>query len=200
MIRDRKTGKSRGFGFLCYENQMSTDLAVDNFNGTKVIGRIIRVDHVNNYRPPKDHDDADEISKLLREKGCLNFDLNEIRNSNSSGESREKSGQVEHKKSSPPSGVRVKEENEDKKRERVRSQSSDSSGGDERRRNHRHHNKHKKRPSRSRSNERTAKKSTNRNSDNNSERREQRYDHRDRAYQRSERDRSRDRNNDRYRR
>ncbi len=84
LIRDRKTGKSRGFGFLCYENQMSTDLAVDNFNGTKIIGRVIRVDHVGNYRPPKDHDDADEISKILREKGCLNFDLSEITKSNNS--------------------------------------------------------------------------------------------------------------------
>lgn len=36
LIRDKKTGKSKGFGFICYENQMSTDLAVDNFNGTKV--------------------------------------------------------------------------------------------------------------------------------------------------------------------
>lgn len=36
LIRDRKTGKSKGFGFVCYENQKSTDLAVDNFNGTKV--------------------------------------------------------------------------------------------------------------------------------------------------------------------
>jgi RNA-binding motif X-linked protein 2 len=94
LIRDRKTGKSRGFGFLCYENQMSTDLAVDNFNGTKIIGRVIRVDHVNNYRPPKDHEDADEISKILREKGCLNFDLSEISSSNKStkAESGEKRG------------------------------------------------------------------------------------------------------------
>ena len=36
MIRDKKTGKSKGFGFICYENQLSTDLAVDNFNGTQV--------------------------------------------------------------------------------------------------------------------------------------------------------------------
>jgi len=34
LIRDRETGKSRGFAFLAYEDQRSTDLAVDNFNGT----------------------------------------------------------------------------------------------------------------------------------------------------------------------
>lgn len=91
LIRDKKTGKSKGFGFICYENQLSTDLAVDNFNGTqvdflkthqsecflfivfnkkKVIGRTIKVDHAGNYKPPKDHDDTDEVTKFLREEGC----------------------------------------------------------------------------------------------------------------------------------
>ncbi|RNA36847.1 RNA-binding motif X-linked 2 [Brachionus plicatilis] len=70
LIRDRKTGKSKGFGFVCYENQKSTDLAVDNFNGTKILGRIIKVDHAGNYKPPKEYEDADEITKFLRESGC----------------------------------------------------------------------------------------------------------------------------------
>lgn len=70
LIRDKKTGKSKGFGFICYENQLSTDLAVDNFNGTQIIGRTIKVDHAGNYRPPKDHDDADEVTKFLRDEGC----------------------------------------------------------------------------------------------------------------------------------
>lgn len=35
-MRDKKTGKSKGFCFLCYEDQRSTVLAVDNFNGIKV--------------------------------------------------------------------------------------------------------------------------------------------------------------------
>lgn len=36
MVRDKKSGKSKGFAFLCYEDQRSTILAVDNFNGAKV--------------------------------------------------------------------------------------------------------------------------------------------------------------------
>lgn len=36
MVRDKATGKTRGFAFLCYEDQRSTVLAVDNFNGMKV--------------------------------------------------------------------------------------------------------------------------------------------------------------------
>lgn len=36
LVRDKKTGKSKGFAFLCYEDQRSTILAVDNFNGIRV--------------------------------------------------------------------------------------------------------------------------------------------------------------------
>ncbi|XP_051486528.1 RNA-binding motif protein, X-linked 2, partial [Apus apus] len=70
LVRDKKTGKSKGFCFLCYEDQRSTVLAVDNFNGIKIKGRTIRVDHVANYRPPKDSDDLDDVTKALHEKGC----------------------------------------------------------------------------------------------------------------------------------
>ncbi|XP_026051457.1 RNA-binding motif protein, X-linked 2 [Carassius auratus] len=70
LVRDKKTGKSKGFCFLCYEDQRSTILAVDNFNGIKIKGRTIRVDHVANYRPPKDNEDIDDVTKRLREEGC----------------------------------------------------------------------------------------------------------------------------------
>ncbi|KAL7853588.1 hypothetical protein AOLI_G00204320 [Acnodon oligacanthus] len=70
LVRDKTTGKSKGFCFLCYEDQRSTILAVDNFNGIKIKGRTIRVDHVANYRPPKDSEDIDEVTKRLREEGC----------------------------------------------------------------------------------------------------------------------------------
>ncbi len=38
LVRDKKSGKSKGFCFLAYEDQRSTILAVDNFNGMKVCG------------------------------------------------------------------------------------------------------------------------------------------------------------------
>lgn len=37
LVRDKKTGKSKGFCFICYEDQRSTILAVDNLNGIKVM-------------------------------------------------------------------------------------------------------------------------------------------------------------------
>ncbi|XP_049634464.1 RNA-binding motif protein, X-linked 2-like [Suncus etruscus] len=70
LVRDQKTGKSKGFCFLCYEDQRSTILAVDNFNGIKIKGRTIRVDHVSNYRAPKDSEGLDDVTKQLQEKGC----------------------------------------------------------------------------------------------------------------------------------
>ncbi|XP_007933102.1 RNA-binding motif protein, X-linked 2-like [Orycteropus afer afer] len=70
LVRDRKTGKSKGFCFICYEDQRSTVLAVDNFNGIKIKGRTIRVDHVSNYRPPRDSENVDDETRELWEKGC----------------------------------------------------------------------------------------------------------------------------------
>ncbi|XP_075805873.1 RNA-binding motif protein, X-linked 2-like isoform X1 [Microtus pennsylvanicus] len=70
LVRDKKTGKSKGFCFLCYEDQRSTVLAVDNFNGIKIKGRTIRVDHVSNYRTPQESEDVDDVTRELQEKGC----------------------------------------------------------------------------------------------------------------------------------
>jgi RNA-binding motif X-linked protein 2 len=43
LVRNKKTGKSKGFCFLCYEDQRSTILAVDNFNGIKVVDLLFIV-------------------------------------------------------------------------------------------------------------------------------------------------------------
>jgi len=70
LIRDQKTGKSKGFAFLCYEDQRSTILAVDNLNGSKLAGRSIRVDHVEQYKVPKLKDDMDPERRKILEEGC----------------------------------------------------------------------------------------------------------------------------------
>jgi RNA-binding motif X-linked protein 2 len=70
LVRDQKTGKSKGFCFVCYSDQRSTILAVDNFNGIKLLNRTIRVDHVANYRMPKEHEDIDPVTKQLYSEGC----------------------------------------------------------------------------------------------------------------------------------
>uniref|UniRef100_A0A0N5A9B3 RRM domain-containing protein n=1 Tax=Syphacia muris TaxID=451379 RepID=A0A0N5A9B3_9BILA len=70
LVRDHKTGKSRGFGFICYEDQRSTILAVDNFNGIKLLKRTIRVDHVEEYKIPKYREGLDPETLRLWEEGC----------------------------------------------------------------------------------------------------------------------------------
>lgn len=53
LVRDGDSGKSRGFAFVKYDDARSCILAVDNLTGSQIIGRTMRVDHVENYRLPK---------------------------------------------------------------------------------------------------------------------------------------------------
>ena len=62
LIRDKDTGKSKGFAFLKYEDQRSTDLAVDNLGGATVMGRLLRVDHTR-YKKKEDLDEDKTGSK-----------------------------------------------------------------------------------------------------------------------------------------
>ena len=66
LARDQATGKSKGFAFVAYEDQRSTTLAVDNFNGAKILGRVIRVDHKAEYKPPKRKED-EPVNETLEE-------------------------------------------------------------------------------------------------------------------------------------
>lgn len=68
--RDKQTGKPKGFGFLMYEDQRSTVLAVDNLNGAKVLDKVLRVDHVKNYKQPKVEDAEGNMAE--REEQSMN--------------------------------------------------------------------------------------------------------------------------------
>ncbi|KND02667.1 uncharacterized protein SPPG_01752 [Spizellomyces punctatus DAOM BR117] len=71
LVRDKQSGKSKGFAFVAFEDQRSTTLAVDNFNGIKILNRTIRVDHVAKYRGPKKDDDFDEEEEKKRKLHIL---------------------------------------------------------------------------------------------------------------------------------
>lgn len=58
LARDKETGKSKGFGWLKYEDQRSCDLAVDNLGGATVMDRVLKVDHTR-YKPKDDEDMRD---------------------------------------------------------------------------------------------------------------------------------------------
>ncbi|EAW12773.1 uncharacterized protein ACLA_012010 [Aspergillus clavatus NRRL 1] len=81
LIRDKETGKSRGFAFLKYEDQRSTDLAVDNLGGATVLGRILRVDHAR-YKKRDDEEEGGNVAKLMGEtvdRGSRNDDTDDER-------------------------------------------------------------------------------------------------------------------------
>ncbi|KAG5174997.1 hypothetical protein JKP88DRAFT_172908 [Tribonema minus] len=63
LVRDQDTGKSKGFAFVKYEDQRSTILAVDNMNGAQLLGRPLRVDHVEKYRLPKELQDKEDAQQ-----------------------------------------------------------------------------------------------------------------------------------------
>ncbi|NXT69765.1 RBMX2 protein, partial [Chaetops frenatus] len=172
LVRDKKTGKSKGFCFLCYEDQRSTILAVDNFNGIKVSeaqvvlwlpecwepgaardspvlqikGRTIRVDHVANYRPPKESEDWDDVTRALHIKGCgvktpphtSSNSLLEDEDVPVKKQKEKQQSRAERSKSSPQAGkrasteephprIKIKKEKEDPGYERCAGGSSDRS-------------------------------------------------------------------------
>ncbi|KAJ5451233.1 Nucleotide-binding alpha-beta plait [Penicillium cf. griseofulvum] len=61
---DIETGKSKGFAFLKYEDQRSTDLAVDNLGGATVMGRLLRVDHAR-YKRKDEEEEQDNVARLM---------------------------------------------------------------------------------------------------------------------------------------
>ncbi|KAL0000137.1 hypothetical protein SO802_019739 [Lithocarpus litseifolius] len=77
LVRDKGTGKSKGFAFVAYEDQRSTNLAVDNLNGAQVLGRIIRVDHVSSYKKKEEEDEEAEQKKREERGVCRAFQRGE---------------------------------------------------------------------------------------------------------------------------
>ncbi|KAK1394293.1 Zinc finger CCCH domain-containing protein 42 [Heracleum sosnowskyi] len=77
LVRDKGTGKSKGYAFVAYEDQRSTNLAVDNLNGAQIRGRIIRVDHVSKYKKKEEEDEELEQQKREERGVCRAFQKGE---------------------------------------------------------------------------------------------------------------------------
>lgn len=77
LVRDKGTGKSKGFAFVAYEDQRSTNLAVDNLNGAQILGRTIRVDHCSKYKKKEEEDEETEQKKREARGVCRAFQRGE---------------------------------------------------------------------------------------------------------------------------
>ena len=53
MVTDRETGRSRGFGFVTFEEEGSATRAIEELDGSTLDGRTIKVDKAND-RPRND--------------------------------------------------------------------------------------------------------------------------------------------------
>jgi RNA recognition motif-containing protein len=48
IIQDRETGRSKGFGFVRFENEETVNLAIQKCDGADMNGRQLRVNQANN--------------------------------------------------------------------------------------------------------------------------------------------------------
>lgn len=125
LIRDHGTGKSKGFAFICFEDQRSTILAVDNLNGMKLIGRLVRVDHVHTYKLPKDLEKMDADRRKLFIEGCAPKPIEQDAANNS-----EESENNDNYKSSKKKKKEKRKKSKKKKSKKRSSSSSSSSDSD----------------------------------------------------------------------
>ncbi|MCJ1433464.1 hypothetical protein MMC27_002826 [Xylographa pallens] len=134
LIRDKDTGKSKGFAFLKYEDQRSTELAVDNLGGAVVLGRVLRVDHARyeagegesgeqgaGGQEPGGGDGEEEAEReMLPEERALERLL------------------LEHDEEDPMKEFLVDEKREEVRRARERASRGEGLGKSERKHKHRH--------------------------------------------------------------
>lgn len=109
LVRDKETGKSRGFAFLKYEDQRSTDLAVDNLGGATVLGRVLRVDHVR-YKRRDDEGTEDNLVNVDENGEMMESDRDAEEEKEKERSSRRRSRRHESEERKRPSRPLLKEE------------------------------------------------------------------------------------------
>lgn len=148
LARDKESGKSKGFGWLKYEDQRSTDLAVDNLGGAEINGRLVRVDHAR-YKA-RDDEDPEEFKVswediVRREKAAKGEDV-EMEESGEEErrpmikEERELAKLIkEHDEDDPMKGFLI----EEKKQEVERALRKEGERKERKEKKHRHHHSHR---------------------------------------------------------
>ncbi|GMP42403.1 hypothetical protein CsSME_00012167 [Camellia sinensis var. sinensis] len=64
-------------GFIIVDVNLVRDEGTDNLNGAQVLGQIIRVDHVTNYKKKEEEDEEIERQKMEAQGVCRVFQRGE---------------------------------------------------------------------------------------------------------------------------
>ncbi|KAI0808662.1 hypothetical protein GGR55DRAFT_679881 [Xylaria sp. FL0064] len=150
LARDKESGKSKGFGWLKYEDQRSCDLAVDNLGGAEIAGRLVRVDHAR-YKA-RDDEDPDEFAvgwaDILRKEKAAKGEALETEGEDDEEEQETRRPLIkeelelqklieEHDDDDPMKGFLI----EEKKREVSEALQKEMGRKDRKERKHRHHHR-----------------------------------------------------------
>ncbi len=141
LIRDKESGKSKGFAFLKYEDQRSTDLAVDNLGGASIMGRVLKVDHTRYKR--KDGEEEEERERAMHGGGGVEANVGDEREAEERRPLLKEEVELmklerEHDEDDPMKEYLVKE-----KREEVAAALSRLTSGERKReKKHKHHHRH----------------------------------------------------------
>ncbi|KAL8748447.1 MAG: hypothetical protein Q9199_008195 [Rusavskia elegans] len=142
LVRDKETGKSKGFAFLKYEDQRSTDLAVDNLGGATVMGRILKVDHTK-YKMRDDEEEEDQQMQNGGAKGDAQSqtEKEEERRPLLKEEKELAALLRDHDEDDPMKEYLVQEKKEEVARALAKLKKGDRMDGEKKK--HRHHHKHR---------------------------------------------------------
>lgn len=159
LVRDKETGKSRGFCFLKYEDQRSCDLAVDNLSGAGVMGRVMSVDHTRYKKKEGEVEGVgDEEVEEADDTDKEGDDRRKRRRTESASESEEERPLLreeielakllrEHDEDDPMKAYLVKEKREEVAealKALVKHKSKDRDRGDTKHRHRHHHRSHRR--------------------------------------------------------
>ncbi|KAL8908384.1 MAG: hypothetical protein Q9171_005471 [Xanthocarpia ochracea] len=144
LVRDKETGKSKGFAFLKYEDQRSTDLAVDNLGGATVMGRVLKVDHTKYERRDDDEEGEQQMQNGAADGDAKGDTEREAERRPMLKEEKELAALLgDHDEDDPMKEYLVQEKKEEVARALTKLKKGDGKSGENKK--HRHHHKHRSR-------------------------------------------------------
>ncbi|KAI4129613.1 MAG: hypothetical protein LQ341_006549 [Variospora aurantia] len=151
LVRDKETGKSKGFAFLKYEDQRSTDLAVDNLGGATVMGRVLKVDHTK-YQRRDDEEEEDGLQNGVGDEDAASDSGKGVETRPLLKEEKELAALLrDQDEDDPMKEYLIQEKREEVARAIAKLEKRERKGGEKRKHRHRHHHHHKHSPKRHRS-------------------------------------------------